>query len=355
MADKIYLRPLGIIRGQCAEQAVDEGIALRLCGGPAAFLAGELIEGAPGKAKRVVARAATLAAIDEPVIAALLERIAAPRPAVAGLNMRDTLIMGVLNVTPDSFSDGGEHFAPAEAVAHARRMIEEGAAIIDVGGESTRPGAGEVPLAEEEARVIPVVQALRELKALISIDTRKARIMSEAAAAGAAIINDVSALTFDPDSLAASARLQLPVVLMHARGTPETMQDDPRYEDVLLEVYDFLDARLEAAVAAGLPRDRLIVDPGIGFGKTLEHNLALMEGLSLFHGLGVPVLVGASRKSFIARVTGEADVKKRDFGSVAAAIAAAAQGVQIVRVHNVAATRQGLRVWQAAMSGQSPA
>ncbi len=353
MADRIYLRPLGIIRGRAAQQAVDEGVALPLGGGPAAFLAGELIEGEPGKAKRVVARAATLAAIDEPAIKTLLERISATRPAIAGVDLRTTVIMGVLNVTPDSFSDGGEHLSPDEAIAHARRMIGEGAAIIDVGGESTRPGAAEVPLDEERARVMPVVRALQDLGAPISIDTRKARIMAEAAAVGAAIINDVSALSFDGESLETAARLQLPVVLMHAKGTPETMQADPRYDDVLLEVYDFLSARVEAAVAAGLPRDKLIVDPGIGFGKTLEHNIALMEGLSLFHGLGLPVLFGASRKSLIGGLTGEADMKQRDFGSVAAAIAAAAQGVQIVRVHNVAATRQGLCVWQAATSGQN--
>ncbi len=353
MADKIYLRPVGLLWGSVAREALNDGLALPLCGGPAAFLAAQIIEGEPGKAKRAVARAVTLAAIDEPAVKELLARITAPRNSIAGVPMDRPSLMGILNVTPDSFSDGGDHTGADAAYAHALTLIAGGAEIIDVGGESTRPGSDPVPLEDERARVMPVLQKLQSIGMPISIDTRKAAIMEEAAALGAAIINDVSALTYDPASLAAAVKLGLPVVLMHAQGDPKTMNDNPTYQDVLIEVYDYLEARIEAAVAAGVPRNKLVVDPGIGFGKTFDHNLALIEGLSLFHGLGVPVLVGISRKGVTGRLAKEEDPKKRDFGSVATAIAAAAQGVQILRVHNVTATQQALTVWQASVTGRN--
>lgn len=346
MAVKIYLRPIGIIWGAAAKQAVADGLALPLAGGPGAFLAAELIEGEPGNSKRAVARASTLAALDEPVVKAILDRLSAPRAPIAGVTLDAPRIMGIVNVTPDSFSGGGLMRAD-EAAIHARQLAAGGAAFIDVGGESTRPGSDAVPLEEELARVLPVLEQLKGAGVPLSIDTRKAAVMRAAATAGAAIINDVSALECDPESLAAAAQLGLPVVLMHAQGDPKTMQDNPVYKDVLLEVYDYLEARVEAAVAAGIPREKLIVDPGIGFGKTFEHNLALIEGLSLFHGLGCAVLAGLSRKRVIGMLTGEADPQKRDCASAAAAVAAAAQGVAIVRVHDAAATEQSLRVWRA--------
>ncbi len=351
MADGLYIKPLGIIFGDQAKQAIEAGIALPLAGSSAAFGAAELIEGAPGQSKSVIARAATLKAMEEPAIAERLEALSAPRPALAGVAMDRPRLMGIVNVTPDSFSDGGD-FAEAEtAVAQARRLADEGAAFIDIGGESTRPGSDPVPLEDERARVMPVLEGLADLPAPISIDTRKAAIMTEAAAKGAKIINDVSGLTHDPDALSAAAQTGLPVILMHALGDPKTMQDAPRYDDVLLEVYDFLAARIDAAVAAGIPKERIAVDPGIGFGKTLEHNLTLLNGLSLFHGLGVPVLVGASRKRFIGTLDDEPEAKKRVPGSIAAAITAASQGVQIIRVHDVRETRQALRVWLSAAHG----
>jgi len=351
LADGLYIKPLGIIFGEQARQAIEAGLALPLAGDKLAFGAAELIEGAPGQSKSVIARAATLKAMEEPAIAERLAVLSAPRPALAGVAMDSPRLMGIVNVTPDSFSDGGD-FAEAEtAVAQARRLADEGADFVDVGGESTRPGSDPVLLEDERARVMPVLDGLRDLPAPVSIDTRKAAIMTEAAAKGARLINDVSGLTHDPEALSAAAQTGLPVILMHALGDPKTMQDAPRYDDVLLEVYDFLAARIDAAVAAGIPKQRIAVDPGVGFGKTLQHNLTLLNGLSLFHGLGVPVLVGASRKRFVGTLDDEPEAKKRVPGSIAAAITAASQGVQILRVHDVRETRQALRVWLSAAHG----
>ncbi len=351
MSDGLYIKPLGILFGAHAARAVEAGLALPLAGGPAAFGAAELIEGKPGASNSVIARAATLKAMEEPAIAGWLEALSAPRPPFAGLAMDATRIMGIVNVTPDSFSDGGDFFTPDAAVAQAQQLAQDGADFVDIGGESTRPGSEPVSLEDECARVIPVLEALAGVPVPVSIDTRKANIMTETAAKGAKVINDVSALTHDPDALSAAAATGLPVVLMHALGDPKTMQDDPRYDDVLLEVYDFLAARIAAAEAAGIPRARIAIDPGIGFGKTLQHNLTLLNGLSLFHGLGVPVLVGASRKRFIGTLDGEPEAKQRVPGSIAAAIVAAGQGVQIVRVHDVRETRQALRVWRSSVHG----
>ncbi len=351
MTDGLYIKPLGILFGHHAKQAVETGLALPLAGVSAAFTTAELIEGRPGQTKSVIARAATLQAIEESAIAELLERLSAPRPALAGVAMHSPRLMGIVNVTPDSFSDGGDFAEAQTAIAQARRMVDEAADFVDIGGESTRPGSDPVSLEDERARVMPVIEALADLPAPISIDTRKAAIMSDAAAKGAKIINDVSGLSHDSDALSAAAQTGLPVILMHALGDPKTMQNDPRYDDVLLEVYDFLRARIDAAVAAGIPKERIAVDPGIGFGKTLQHNLTLLNGLSLFHGLGVPVLVGASRKRFIGTLGDEPEAKKRVPGSIAAAITAASQGVQILRVHDVRETRQALRVWLSAAHG----
>lgn len=273
---------------------------------------------------------------------AVLARLTAPRPTLAGLAMDRTHVMGILNVTPDSFSDGGRHGDP---VAAARAMAAAGAAIIDVGAESTRPGAMEVDLSTERTRLAPLLgDGLRGLT--WSIDTRKAAVMDDALAAGAAIINDVSGLRHDPDALALLAARDCPVVLMHAQGTPESMQQDPRYDDALLDVYDWLEARIEALAAAGITRARIIADPGIGFGKTLAHNLSLLKGLTLFHGLGVPLLLGASRKALISRLAGEAPAEQRLGGSLALALHGARCGVQVVRVHDVAQTAQALAVWR---------
>lgn len=305
----------------------------RLAGGWTGFSSFELLE--RGTAARVVQDA------PPEVIGALT----APRPPVLGLSMDAPRIMGIVNVTPDSFSDGGR-WNEDGGIAHGRALIAEGAHILDIGGESTRPGAAAVPVPEEIARTRPAIGALSR-EAAVSVDTRKAEVARAAVAAGAGLVNDVSGFDFDPGMAAAAAETGAAVCLMHARGLPENMQDDPRYGDVLLDVYDALAERIARAEAAGVPRDRIVIDPGIGFGKTLEHNLAILRRISLYHGLGVPVLLGASRKRFVGTLGGTETAAQRDPGSLAVTLAAAQQGIQIHRVHDVAGTRQGLALWQA--------
>ena len=287
---------------------------------------------------------------------AALAGFAQPRPSVAGVPLDRPRLMGIVNVTPDSFSDGGSFANARDAIAFARQLDDEGAEFIDIGGESTRPGSDPVPVGDELRRVIPVIEGLvGQVRARISVDTRKAEVMRRAAHAGVHMINDVSALGHDPDSLDVVAETRLPVVLMHAQGDPKTMQQHPRYDNVLLDVFDALEQRLEACLRAGIARERIIVDPGIGFGKTVEHNLELLAGLALLHGLGAPILIGASRKSMIGRLTGAIDPTQRLPGSLAAALAGVIQGASLLRVHDVAATRQALTVWEAACSGRAPA
>lgn len=255
-------------------------------------------------------------------------------------------VMGILNITPDSFSDGGRYLDPAVAVTRARQMVAEGAAIIDVGGESTRPGAAAVAVEEEIARVVPVIQALAaELPVPVSVDTSKPEVMRAAVAAGAGLINDVCALQ-QPGALAAAAELQVPVCLMHMQGEPQRMQQAPFYTDVVEEVKEFLQDRVAVCEAAGIGRERLVIDPGFGFGKTLEHNLALLRHLHRLAELGVPVLAGLSRKSMLGTLTGRA-VGAREYAGVAAQLAAVARGARLLRVHNVAAMRDALAIWNA--------
>jgi dihydropteroate synthase len=332
----IYTRPIAM-----TDPARPEG-ALSLAGGWCWFSHVEVLQ------RDAPPRLIPVSELD----AATRARLSAPRPDFGGLTMKQPRIMGILNVTPDSFSDGGEFLRPEAAVMQARRMAA-GADILDIGGESTRPGAVEVAFEEETVRTAPVIAALRDggLDLPISIDTRKAAVAKAAFAAGATILNDVTAMTFDPAMAQTAAELNAPVILMHSIATPATMQNDPEYEDVLLDVYDALALRLAEAEAAGIPRARLAVDPGIGFGKTLAHNLTLLARLSLFHNLGVPVLLGASRKRFIGTIATEADAQKRLPGSLAVALAGVAQGMQMIRVHDVAETRQALSLWQAATTG----
>ena len=305
----------------------------RLAGGWTGFSSFELLE--RGTAARVVQ--------DAPL--EVIGALTAPRPPVLGLSMDAPRIMGIVNVTPDSFSDGGR-WNEDGGIAHGRALIAEGAHILDIGGESTRPGAAAVPVPEEIARTRPAIGALSR-EAAVSVDTRKAEVARAAVAAGAGLVNDVSGFDFDPGMAAAAAETGAAVCLMHARGLPENMQDDPRYGDVLLDVYDALAERIARAEAAGVPRDRIVIDPGIGFGKTLEHNLAILRRISLYHGLGVPVLLGASRKRFVGTLGGTETAAQRDPGSLAVTLAAVQQGIQIHRVHDVAGTRQGLALWQA--------
>lgn len=263
------------------------------------------------------------------------------------------LVAGIVNVTPDSFSDGGEHFDAQRAIEHGLRLVEEGADLLDVGGESTRPGAEGVDAATEAARVVPVIEALAKRVAVpVSIDTSKAEVMRAAVAAGAGLVNDVRALRGD-GALDAAASLGVPVCLMHMRGEPRTMQDDPHYDDVVGDVHRFLAERLFACQMAGIDKKKILVDPGFGFGKTLAHNLDLLRGLGRFSELA-PVMVGLSRKGMIGALTGRERPADRVAGSIAAAVVAAGQGAAIVRVHDVAATRDALAVWGAFAADDRP-
>lgn len=350
MRESPGLEPLGLVSGQVALKLCEADAAFALAGGPLAFTHARIGDQLLSASElRRWAEQAGMAGDQGP--ARRLEALTRPRRAFSGLAMSGegarARIMGVCNVTPDSFSDGGDHAVPAKAIAFARGLVAAGADIIDIGGESTRPGAVPVSRSDELMRVLPVVEALAKDGVTVSIDTRHAEVMQAAIGAGATIINDVAALT-EPDALDVVARSDASVILMHMRGTPETMQNRPDYGDVVLDVFGWLADRMEVCLGAGIGFERLAVDPGFGFGKTVEHNAELLTRLAGFHGLGCPLAVGLSRKSFIGVWTGEEDPKARVPGSLAAAVAAVGQGVQIVRVHDVAETRAAFSVWRAA-------
>ena len=343
MAPRTLIRPTGFVDSPFGH----DGKVARLAGGLNWFAQVELIH--PDGRRELVPVEGIEARFDD-VMAADWERIIAPRaPLQMGartIRLDQPQVMGIINATPDSFSDGSA-YADARAAAEAgATMAGEGAAIIDVGGESTRPGAATVWEGDEIERVLPVVQQLAAGGAAVSIDTRKSGVMSAAIGAGARLVNDVSALTWDPQSAAVVAAAGVPVVLMHHQGDPATMQDAPRYDDVLVDVYRWLEERIAAAEAAGIDRSKILVDPGIGFGKTVAHNLELMNGLALFHGLGCPIVVGASRKRMIGALSNEAPADQRLAGSLALALKAVDQGAQIVRVHDVPETVQALKLWR---------
>ena len=280
--------------------------------------------------------------VDE--INAVLDRLMAKRPDYAGLDMASCHVMGIINVTPDSFSDGGDYNTTEQSVARAMAMIEQGASIIDVGGESTRPGADTVSEDEEISRVVPVIRELASKGHVVSIDTRHAGVMEAAIEAGAAIINDVTGLEGDERSMEVAAASGKPVMLMHMQGEPGTMQAAPKYDCAVLDIYDYLLDRIESCERAGISRDRICIDPGIGFGKTLSHNLELLSRLAIFHGLGCPILLGTSRKSFIGKIDPKADPKQRLGGSIASAVNGWRHGVQMIRVHDVPETVQAISV-----------
>jgi len=342
-----HLIPRGLIPGAAAARAVDAGIALPLAGGPLAFATVEAIERVAGEAghRRPMDLAAARAFAPD-----LIQGLSGPRPHWAGFDLQRPLIMGVVNVTPDSFSDGGDFAEASQAIDHARAMLAAGADIVDVGGESTRPGAQPVPPEQEAARVLPVVRALAHAGAMVSIDTRHAAVMGEAVEAGAAIINDVTALTSDPESARVAARSGAAIVLMHMLGDPQTMQADPRYADVTCDLLDYFAQRLADLERVGVERARIAVDPGIGFGKTVQHNLRLLDELAAFHVFGCPILLGASRKSFIGRLSRDEKPKQRLAGTLAAHQMGYDRGVQIVRVHDVAEAFQARAVWLAGLT-----
>ena len=328
-----------------------DGKVARLAGGLNWFAALELIviEGNKRTSTELVSLDAVEGRFDDDM-AAQWNALTAPRPPLQlgqrTIRLDQPQVMGIVNATPDSFSDGGQFSDAASAAEAGARMATDGAAIIDVGGESTRPGARSIWEGDEIERVVPVIRQLAGGGAAVSADTRKADVMTAAVEAGARMINDVSALTYDARSAEIAASLSVPVVLMHHRGPPEVMQDDPRYDDVLIEVYLWLEERIAAALEAGLAREHILVDPGFGFGKTVAHNLELMNGLALFHSLGCPLVIGPSRKRTIGALSGEAPVDKRLGGSIAFALKGVEQGAQIVRVHDVFESVQALRVWR---------
>jgi dihydropteroate synthase len=341
---KTYFRPLGLVYGADARALIVAGRAGAL--GGMAHIGFTLIE--------VIERSGThsVVAYGDVKHQDVVKNICVPRPAFGGIGMDATRIMGIVNVTPDSFSDGGRLSDDAAAIVHGKMLVDQGADYLDVGGESTRPGSDEVSIEEELRRVSPVIAGLAK-QAVVSADTRNAVVMAAALEQGAVIINDVSALGHDAASAGVVAKAKCPVVLMHAQGAPKTMQLNPKYDDVLLDVYDGLEARVVAAEVAGIERRNICVDPGIGFGKTFAQNLQLMAGLSLFHGLGLPLLVGLSRKGFVGAVTGEMPASARVSGSVGGATAAAAQGCHILRVHDVKETRAALLMYMAAADPDS--
>ena len=261
------------------------------------------------------------------------------------LDLSRPLVMGIVNVTPDSFSDGGRHLLRDAAISHAQQLILEGADILDIGGESTRPGALTVSVQEELDRVLPVIEGLRDAGVPLSVDTCKAEVMRAALAAGVSMVNDINALQ-QPEALAAVVVSDAAVCLMHKQGQPQTMQIEPSYHDVLREVMEFLRSRIAVIEATGIKRDRIVIDPGFGFGKTVEHNLILLRNLNLFSELGVPLLAGLSRKSMLGKITGQ-NVENRLSASLAAALIAIQRGANIVRVHDVKATCDMLKVWKA--------
>ncbi len=346
-----YLHPIAF----AASPQSEEGEAVRIAGGLTYVSRLAVIERADGK---ITARtryslsefAAVLPGLPDDVQEQWHNLRRVPAPLQLGprvLRLDQPQIMGVLNVTPDSFSDGGQFMDdPAVAHTHAAAMVEAGAAIIDIGGESTRPGAAAVWEGDELKRVIPAIEKLVAMGAAVSVDTRRPGVMEAALAAGAHVINDVSALRHDPRSLEFAARAGVPVVLMHAPGAGEDLHADGQYRDVVLDVFDWLADRRDCALAAGIARDRIVLDPGIGFGKSVADNLALLNALPLFHSLGQPLLVGASRKRLIGALSNEAPTHQRMPGSLALALRAMDAGVQLLRVHDVPETVQSLRVWR---------
>ena len=359
---RLYLIPTAFVAGSNADRLCDRGQAGRLADGPLAFThwdirargRGGITWGGETRTMLPVGEFGTwadrLPAAHAARVNHLLANAQAPRRHPAGGSYVRPLIMGVINVTPDSFSDGGQHVDPAQAVAHATEMEDAGADILDIGAESSRPGAAQIEVQVELDRLCPVLDRLIEAswpnrRPLLSVDTRRAAVMEAAVASGVDLINDISALTHDPDALTVAAGSGAHVVLMHMQGDPETMNRDPTYDDVVLDVFDFLEQRIAACEAAGIPRRRLIVDPGIGFGKRSAHNLALLRHVALLHGLGCPILLGVSRKGLTGDHERGFTPKQRLPGTLAATTYALGQGVQLFRAHDVAATRQAIDIW----------
>ena len=343
----VYIRPLNFIYGSDAKYQIKKKLALPLCGiNEIAFSNIEIIN-KKNKQKKIisVSHISKLHKSDRNQVLKDLNNIKKKRESIFNLSLLRPVIMGVLNITPDSFSDGGKFYQSKKAIEHAKKMVMQGAQIIDVGGESTIPGAKLIPEEQECKRVIGIIQKIKNLKnSIVSIDTRKSMVMKKAVEAGAKIINDVSALDFDPDSEELVIKLKKPIILNHSQGTPEIMQNNPSYRNVLIDIYDYFEEKIRRLEQKGLKKKQIILDPGIGFGKNVKHNLTLISNISFFHSLGCPLMLGPSRKSFIGKIMRERDTISRIGGTISSVIIGANQGVQFFRVHDIKEINEALSI-----------
>jgi len=344
----VYLRPFGFVYGKDAKYLIDKKLALRLSGSKnIAFTKLEIIK---KKSKKIISvtQIAKLSIVEKRETKEDLERIQKKRNSIFNLNFNKPIIMGILNMTPDSFSDGGKYNKMKKALRHVKKMIKDGAKIIDVGGESTRPGAKLISVEKEIGRVFNIIKKINKFKkSIISIDTRKSLVMKKAVQGGAKIINDVSALDFDLNSENMVIKLKKPIILNHSQGTPITMQRNPSYENVLIDIYDYFENKIKKLEKKGILRKNIILDPGIGFGKNVMHNLNLINKISFFHSLGCLLMLGPSRKSFIGKIMGNKDSKYRLGGTISSVIIGANQGVQFFRVHDIKELNEALTINQA--------
>lgn len=346
---RVYLRPVGLM----PRAAWAGGAAVPLAGSCFSFSTGELIVRRPGgKPERAFAPLSEIMAWGwergrevATMVDGQLGKLTRARPAFAGLDLSRPLVMGIINVTPDSFSDGGDHAGPEQAIAFGETLVRAGADLLDIGGESTRPGASAISVEEELGRVLPVVRHFAAVGVPVSVDTRNAPVMREVMAAGARIINDINGLR-DDGALDAVVGSRAPAVIMHMQGDPRTMQDNPVYADAALDVFDWLEDRIHECLGAGMAFEDLCIDTGIGFGKSVEHNLDVLRHTAMYHALGCPLLIGVSRKSFIGRLSKGEAPKDRVAGSLAAGLECLDQAAHILRVHDVAETVQARAIWQ---------
>ena len=345
----IYIRPTNIVFGQKANYFIQAGTAKSLCGlEDVGFLSVEILKRQTDGNTVEEYSVLELEGLDfRNEIESDLNKITSKRNNIYNLNFKNPILMGVLNLTPDSFSDGGKYNTTFRALDHVKSMIDFGAHIIDVGGESTRPGAKSVSEQDEITRVSETIQLIKKKypNQLISLDTRKSKVMQHGLSIGVDMLNDVSALDFDPQSYQVIKASGKPIVLNHSQGIPEDMQNNPTYENVLLDIFDYFENKIKFLKDNGIKDEQIIIDPGIGFGKTLEHNLEIISKISLFHSLGYPIMVGPSRKSFIGKIMGEKDNPQRLGGTIASVLYSYLQGIQLFRVHDIQETSEALKVY----------
>ncbi len=345
----IYIRPTNIVFGQKANYFIQAGTAKSLCGlEDVGFLSVEILNRQTDGNTVEEYSVLELEGLDfRNEVESDLNKITSKRNNIYNLNFKNPILMGVLNVTPDSFSDGGKYNTTFRALDHVKSMIDFGAHIIDVGGESTRPGAKSVSEQDEITRVSETIQLIKKKypNQLISLDTRKSKVMQHGLSIGVDLLNDVSALDFDPQSYQVVKDSGKPIVLNHSQGIPEDMQNNPTYENVLLDIFDYFENKIKFLKDNGIKDEQIIIDPGIGFGKTLEHNLEIISKISLFHSLGYPIMVGPSRKSFIGKIMGQKDNPQRLGGTIASVLYSYLQGIQLFRVHDIQETSEALKVY----------